>query len=97
MACPPEIANVLLEIVRHGLLAARAAGWNGDAPRSAVETDHVHNLPDLLRDYAPEKLQYYLTVEIPCYREKINSRDISIFEPLWDRLDELLATTVANS
>jgi hypothetical protein len=97
MSCPAEIATVLLEILRYGILGARAAGWEGDAARSAIEADHLHNLPDLLRDYAPERLHYYVTVEVPCYREKVDRHDTALFEPLWDRLDQLLAMTAAHS
>jgi len=56
MDCPDQIADIVLQILREGVLAARSAG---NAERSALEADHVHNLPDLLRCFHPELLTYY--------------------------------------
>ena len=70
MTCPPDIAAVLLQILRAGVLNARAAGWAGDARRSAAEADHVHNLPDVLADYSPDRLAHYRDVEIPAFRRQ---------------------------
>jgi hypothetical protein len=65
MKCPEEVAESILEILRIGLLRARAAGWARDAERCALEADHLHNLPGLLADYTPERLRYYLEAETP--------------------------------
>lgn len=56
-----------MQIVRDGILSARLAGWGDRAQLSALEANHVHNLPDLLREYAPEKLEYYWSIERPAY------------------------------
>jgi len=54
MTCPTEIAEILTEILRTGLLRIRALGWSGNAERCAIEADHLHNVPDLLAHYSPE-------------------------------------------
>jgi hypothetical protein len=63
MQCPPEVSDVLVQIITAGLLRIRAFGWNGDAARCAVEADHLHNLPEVLREFRPELLNYYWHVE----------------------------------
>jgi hypothetical protein len=86
MNCPPDIAAAVLEILRTGVLRARAAGWSGDARRAAIEADHVHNLPDLLADFSHERLAYYWDVEAPSYRQQSVRAEAAQFQPLWDRL-----------
>ncbi len=39
MTCPPDIARILLQIIREGILAARAASWDGDVKRCEAETE----------------------------------------------------------
>jgi hypothetical protein len=86
MTCPTPIAEVLLDILRHGLLACRAAGWAGDASRSATEADHLHNLPDLLLDYTPDRLEYYWEVERPSFAARCDPAQLQWWEERWDRL-----------
>ena len=50
-----------------GCFRVRALAWQGQAELCGVESDHIHNLPDLLADYTPEKLHYYWNVERPEY------------------------------
>jgi hypothetical protein len=85
MQCPPEIAEVLLEIIYWGLLRIRTYS---NARRSQVEADHLHNLPELLTKYSPANLDYYWTVERPIYIAR--SMDASHNEPMWERLAKLL-------
>jgi hypothetical protein len=86
MHCPPEIANVLLEILRVGILQIRQAGWQGDSRRCAREADHLHNLPGLLADYSPELLATYYQVEVPAFRSQSTPAALVNFEPLWEQL-----------
>ncbi|HKI32077.1 MAG TPA: hypothetical protein VKA46_09425 [Gemmataceae bacterium] len=86
MTCPPAVAEILLEMLRHGLLRTRAAGWSGDADRCAAEADHFHNLPDLLRDYSPERLRYYWDAERSAFRSHLSPEELASWEPLWQRL-----------
>jgi hypothetical protein len=53
MKCPTEIAVIILEIVKIGILTIRATGAS-DAKQCFVEADHIHNLPALLKNYSPD-------------------------------------------
>lgn len=83
MKCPPPIADVLIEMLRVALLRIRASS---DAAMAALEADHVHNLPDLLRDYSPDKLDYYWSVERPCYLDRVAGDGQLAFDECWSRL-----------
>jgi hypothetical protein len=86
MQCPPEIADILHEILRVGLLRIRAFGFAGDSGRCAIEADHLHNLPALLGDFRPESLDYYLNVERVCYSDQSDPDDVACFDSLWNSL-----------
>ncbi|MBO0698786.1 MAG: hypothetical protein J2P46_10355 [Zavarzinella sp.] len=86
MTCPPELGAILLDILRDGLLACRSAGWSGDAGRAAVEADHLHNIPDLLADYSPERLQYYWEVERPVFAKRCSPDQLLMWKEHWERL-----------
>src|SRR5919108_6221424 len=83
MSCPPETAEVLLQILTVGTLRIRALGWAGDARRCAVEADHLHNLPALLRDYSDDRLRYYWEVERPAFISQSAGVNLTGFEGLW--------------
>jgi len=85
MNCPPEIAEILLELLRTALLRIRSLAWAGDSRRCAAEADHVHNLPDLLSNFSPERLHYYWTVERPAFLSDPGADDPQ-FQELWNRL-----------
>lgn len=87
MNCPPEIAEILAEILRTGLLRIRAFGWSKDAARCAIEADHLHNLPSLLTDYSEDRLRYYWDAERGSYLDRSEVDLAAQFEPLWQRLD----------
>ena len=87
MDCPDQIAGVILQILREGVLSARSAG---NAERSALEADHVHNLPDLLRCFHPELLTYYWDAERPAYLKAAGWHNVQRFEPLWEQLEPLV-------
>jgi hypothetical protein len=86
MTCPPEIAAVLLDMLGHGLLACRAAGWAGRPDRCAVEADHLHNVPALLADYSPDRLRFYWEVERPSFAACCAPEVLAGWEACWDRL-----------
>src|SRR5690348_11126102 len=86
MPCPSEIAEILLDILKLGILRARAAGWSNDARRCALEADHIHNLPALLRNFSSDQLAYYWDTERPAFIHQSPPADLASFEPLWDKL-----------
>jgi hypothetical protein len=86
MACSTEIARILSEILTTGLLRIRALGWSGNAERCAIEADHIHNVPDLLAHYSPERLVYYWDVERASYISQTPASELAVWEPLWRQL-----------
>jgi hypothetical protein len=86
MNCSPELSQLLLEILTTGLLRIRALGWSGDAERCAIESDHIHNVPELLAHFSPERLVYYWDVERSSYIKQIPSSQLAVWEPLWREL-----------
>ena len=88
MKCPPRIAALLLELIRVGILSARAASWARDLHRCEAETDHIHNLPDLLLDFSKECLDYYLDVERESYRRRMPGKVSGEMSRLWAELEQ---------
>jgi hypothetical protein len=88
MTCSKEITDVLTEILTTGLLRIRALGWSGYSERCAIESDHIHNLPDLLAHYSPERLDYYWNVERTSYIIQTPTSELAVWEPLWRKLNE---------
>jgi hypothetical protein len=62
-----EVKSSLLEILRAGILNARAWGFAGDAKRAAEEADHIHNLPELLQNFRLDLLDHYLRCQLTNY------------------------------
>lgn len=86
MAIHPGAARIILEIIGQGLLRIRAAGWAGDSDRCAIEADHLHNLPDLLRNYSPALLKSYWEAQRHSYMSQSTEADYAVFTPLWNEL-----------
>jgi hypothetical protein len=95
MNCPPEIADVVLELIQTALLRIRAAGWTGDSARCAIEADHVHNLPTLLTNYSPELLHYYWDVERRELLHALGAEQAGGYSDLWDRLSVYVEDTLS--
>jgi hypothetical protein len=91
MTCPPDVARVVLQILRVAILRIRARGWGGDSSRCAVDADHVHNLPELLLDYSDELLRFYWEVERPSFMKRCRPADLEGYELLWAELAELVS------
>lgn len=97
MNCPRETEDIILEIIRTGLLRIRSASWEGAAAFAAAEADHLHNLPDLLREYSPAKLKYYWDVERPSYISRISEHGgVVAFDTLWQSLAPIVERTCAT-
>jgi hypothetical protein len=97
MNCPPEIAQVVLEILYRGLLRIRAFAGAKEAKKCFIESDHLHNLPSLLADYRPEKLRYYWEVERPSFIQQVPENERRDLMPLWIRLEELVKTHAGSN
>ena len=96
MRCPDEIAETLLSILRIGISRIRLLAWTGETELCGVESDHIHNLPDVIADYTPEKLSHYWDIERPEYVRLIQD-DLSVeWEPLWHQLERHVEAIGSN-
>jgi hypothetical protein len=88
MNCPSEVSEIILEIIGTGVLKIRKAGWSGDPSQCAMEADHIHNLPALLKSYSQDLLRFYWEVEKPSYQMRLATSQGTKtgFEPLWEKL-----------
>jgi hypothetical protein len=62
--------------------------WEGNTEQCAIESDHIHNLPDLIADYSSDKVAYYWNVERPEYIKQVPEDRLAGWEPLWRQLCE---------
>ena len=83
------IKAVLLDILRIGLLRIRALAWEGSADGCAVEANHLHNLPQLIKSPSSERLMYYYNIERTEFLRQTNS-NTSEFNLSWLRLAKLI-------
>jgi hypothetical protein len=88
MATEDELRDVMLEILKVGILNSRSAGWDEDPERAAREADHIHNLPDVARTPRLELASTYYNVHRIDFMKQV--RNFVEFEPLWSRLEEIL-------
>lgn len=92
--CPDEVADVVLTILKDAILSMRIAGYAGNAEYCAIQANHIHNLPVLLRHYRRERLESYLKYGRGHYirdMREIPGANPEAFDPLWQRLEEFLA------
>jgi hypothetical protein len=90
MSLEDEAKEAVLEILADGLLRIRAFAWAGKVEMCAVEADHLHNLPELVKDFKWELLEYY----VRCQRNNfanIPGYNTTQFQKAWERLDQLRA------
>jgi hypothetical protein len=90
MNCPSQIADILVQLIELGILRIRAAAWAGKTDQVAIEADHIHNLPAILKNYSSDALKFYWDIE----RRDFISRmpDHGGFQELWKRLESLTAS-----
>ena len=88
MNCPPDLTAILCEMLSHGILCARASAWSGDAERSALEADHIHNLPHLLKNFSADSLRYYWDIERAAFAARCSPQELQIWHDLWQRLHQ---------
>lgn len=96
MNCPNDIADIVLLILRAGVVSARNSE---NVERANLEADHVHNLPDLLMQYDPEKLIYYWDIERTSYRKQLRrlmGEEPIMFAEEWQHLEQLIPQVRAS-
>jgi hypothetical protein len=86
--CPSDVVEVVTEILKHGILSARASSH--DARRVVQQLDHVHNLPALLHDYRPELLAFYWNTERAILLKQLSNEECRGFQSAWEKLRPLV-------
>ena len=87
MSCPPEIADIVCDILQYGLVQIRAKAWENDSESVAQIAEHLHNLPHLLRDFSPELLTFYWEVERTVFLESVTEELSAPYGDAWNRLE----------
>jgi hypothetical protein len=86
-----EVREILLEILSVGLLRIRVAGWSGKSEQCANEADHLHNVPETIRECSVRSLSRYYDLGRTGYLDHPSkTARPQIFEPLWNRLRLIL-------
>jgi hypothetical protein len=86
MRRPEDVRAPLLYIIETGLLVIRRHADLNDSERCGVEANHLHNLPSLVENCSPERLKYYLEVEVPQYIRETNDAIPGKVREAWNAL-----------
>jgi len=79
--------EIYCDILCWGLLNIR--NHSGDPARCHAEADHLHNLPELLRDFENEALhRYYWQAMRPSFIGESKPEWLGRFQLLWVELEE---------
>jgi|GEM_PF-2442478 len=82
--CQEPLRQAFLELLRWALLCVR--NESTDSRFCYLHADHVHNLPDLLADFHPDRFAYYWEVERPVFLHNLKAigrRPPDAFDRLW--------------
>jgi len=90
-----EIKEILLNILQIGILNVRVCAWGGQVERCAIEADHIHNLPGLVRYLNIELLLHYYNVSRLTFLRQ--AAGTTPFEQDWERLGKILAKIPVES
>lgn len=90
MTCPKELTDIVLELLTIGLLRIRRYGEMQMAERCAIEADHIHNLPALLKHYSPDLLSFYWVTERQSFLQQIPADERSQFDSAWEDMEEFI-------
>jgi hypothetical protein len=86
--CPEQVQIRLLAILQLGLLNIRSCAERQDHIRCGAEANHLHNIPALILDFSQDKLQFYMSIEVPQYLQDINNQASSEMRQLWKLLTD---------
>ena len=90
MYCPPDILDALLEILYLGILRIRSDGQTGNAERCAIEADHLHNLPNTIKNYSDDRLVSYYQLQVQGYIARSAGQNVNCFRPAWSKIASYL-------
>lgn len=79
--------EIYCDILYWGLLDIRSHA--DDPVRCFEEADHLHNLPELLRNFDKEELhRFYWDVMRECFISRSKPELLGRFQQLWDELEQ---------
>ncbi|WFB37569.1 hypothetical protein P3T73_07320 [Kiritimatiellota bacterium B12222] len=77
--------EIYCEILYRGLLDIRNNGYAGNPDQCAKQADHLHNLPELLKNFDKEELHDFYW---KCMRPEADTEEAKPFKELWKELEE---------
>ena len=90
MNCPKEVVEIIAQILTSTLLRIRNFAGQSDFEQCFIESDHAHNLPNLISNYSKDLLKFYLNIERPTFIRQSKDRNFDSFEPYWEKLEDIL-------
>lgn len=82
--------EIYLDIVETGILIIRKAASFGDKRQCFIESDHIHNIPMLLKNLDNQELhKYYWQVTRNSYLKMSKPEWIRQYEYLWKELEKI--------
>ena len=80
--------EIYCDILYRGLLDIRSAAGSGDTERCYEQADHLHNLPELVRNMDKEELhEFYWSCMRIDYDRPGREEWPPVFDALWDELE----------
>ena len=82
--------EIYLDIVETGILIIRKAASLGNKRQCFVESDHIHNIPMLLKNLDNQELhRYYWMVTRNSYIQMSKPEYVCKYEYLWKQLGKI--------
>jgi hypothetical protein len=78
-----EVRAAIAAILKTALLTIRLKSAAGDCKECEVESDHVHNLPDLLVNLSDDLLRFYYDVERKQYLSEKKGQPDDALDRSW--------------
>jgi hypothetical protein len=83
--CPEPLRQALLDLLAWTLLSIR--NQSADANLCYAYADHMHNVPDLLAHFHPDRLAFYWEIERPAfvrYLKAMGQESPGAFGEFWE-------------
>lgn len=76
-----------IQIIELAISHIQKYAIRGEASYCVEETDHIHNIPNIILTYQPEDEAYYWKVERKCYIDSALQDAIVDFRKVWEDLN----------
>ena len=90
MNCPKEIVEAIVQILSATLLRIRNFAGQQNSEQCFIESDHAHNLPNLINNYSKDLLEIYLSNDRLEFIKQSKDKNFRSFEPYWKLLESEL-------